>query len=84
MPYLLCAEKLTWLREGKLFVMALDWAKAFDSLSPESMIAALRRFGLSQHGLGVTRAEAVQSQGPEAKTQAFRRAVRFRHSCLSG
>ena len=40
-------------RDGKLFVMALDWAKAFDSINPESMIAALRRFGLPQHVLGV-------------------------------
>ncbi len=36
---------------GKEFVMALDWAKAFDSINPESMLAALRQFGLPQHVL---------------------------------
>jgi hypothetical protein len=40
-------------RDGNLFVMALDWAKAFDSINPESMLADLRRFGSPQHVLGV-------------------------------
>ena len=40
-------------RDGQVFVMALDWAKAFDSICPESMLAALRRFGLTEHVLGV-------------------------------
>ena len=40
-------------RNGKVFVMALDWAKAFDSINPEAMLAGLRRFGLPQHVLGV-------------------------------
>ena len=38
-------------RNGKVFVMALDWAKAFDSINPEAMLAGLRRFGLPQHML---------------------------------
>ena len=33
-------------RNGQLYVLALDWAKAFDSLEPSAMLAALRRFGL--------------------------------------
>jgi len=40
-------------RDGKVFVMALDWSKAFDSINPESMLSALRRFGLTEHVLGV-------------------------------
>jgi hypothetical protein len=37
-------------------VLALDWAKAFDSISPSAMIVALRRFGVTEHVLRVTQA----------------------------
>jgi len=40
-------------RSGHAFVMVLDWSKAFDSINPESMLAGLRRFGLTEHVLGV-------------------------------
>ena len=33
-------------RDGSALLLALDWAKAFDSVSPESLIEALRRFGI--------------------------------------
>ena len=33
-------------RHGSLYVLALDWAMAFDSLDPGAMVSALRRFGL--------------------------------------
>ena len=33
-------------RDGKLCLLALDWAKAFDSIMPHSMIHALKRFGI--------------------------------------
>ena len=33
--------------------MALDWKRAFDSINPQSMIAGLKRFGLTDHVLGV-------------------------------
>ena len=33
-------------RNGQLFVLALDWAKAFDSLEPNAMLVALKRFGV--------------------------------------
>jgi hypothetical protein len=29
-------------------LLALDWAKAFDSISPEALIDALRRFGIPE------------------------------------
>ena len=32
--------------DGKFILLALDWAKAFDSLMPGPMLDALRRFGL--------------------------------------
>ena len=33
-------------RGGQVALLALDWAKAFDSINVESLIDALRRFGL--------------------------------------
>ena len=33
-------------KDGKLCLLALDWAKAFDSIMPQSMIHALQRFGI--------------------------------------
>jgi len=37
----------TWqVADGKLMFLALDWAKAFDSVSPAALCNALRRFGL--------------------------------------
>ena len=33
-------------RGGQVSLLALDWAKAFDSINVESLIDALRRFGL--------------------------------------
>jgi len=34
-------------RNGQVSLLALDWAKAFDSLNVESLLDALRRFGIS-------------------------------------
>ena len=36
-------------RDNPLIFLALDWAKAFDSISVEGLLTALRRFGLSHH-----------------------------------
>ena len=33
-------------KNEKLIILALDWAKAFDSISPESLYLALLRFGV--------------------------------------
>ena len=47
-----CARRsmeLAWSqRNGRMHVMALDWKKAFDSISPESLLQALRRFGIPE------------------------------------
>ena len=47
---LFLARRLIDLAAGSkdfgLLFMALDWAKAFDSISPAAMCGALRRFGL--------------------------------------
>ena len=37
-------EMATALKNGKLMVLALDWARVFDSNSPPAMTAAQRRF----------------------------------------
>ena len=42
-------------RDGHLSLLALDWAKAFDSLNVESLIDALRRFGLPTDMLDLLR-----------------------------
>eukprot|EP00959_Pyramimonas_sp_CCMP1952_P362385 7589633-Pyramimonas_sp.AAC.1 len=41
-----CLIEDTWVSEaGKLILLALDWAKAFDSVSPDGLVQALVRFG---------------------------------------
>ena len=35
-------------RDGRLIVLALDWSKAFDSMSPDALLIGLRRFGLPE------------------------------------
>ena len=42
-------------RDQSLIFLALDWAKAFDSIDPTSLVQALRRFGLPQHYLCLIR-----------------------------
>ena len=42
-------DKATAQRDGKLAMLALDWAKAFDSISPAALMHALHRFGIPQH-----------------------------------
>jgi len=52
---------LAWAqRAGKVCIMALDWKRAFDSINPHAMIAGLKRFGLTDHVLGVV--SAIYSQ----------------------
>ena len=43
-------------KNGQSLVLALDWAKAFDSISPDGMLVALRRFGLAEQILDVIKA----------------------------
>ena len=33
-------------RDGQLVCLALDWAKAFDSVDPAALVVALQRFGI--------------------------------------
>ena len=39
-------DKAHAIKNSKLVLLALDWAKAFDSIMPRPMLAALERFGL--------------------------------------
>ena len=41
---------------GSLAFLALDWAKAFDSISPDGLIVALRRFGIPDGFCSIIRA----------------------------
>ena len=39
----------TWaLKDSTLILLALDWSKAFDTISPEGLNDALRRFGVPE------------------------------------
>ena len=42
-------------RNRRVHLLALDWQKAFDSISPASLILALRRFGLPEQVLNLIR-----------------------------
>ena len=47
-------------KDGQLVLLALDWAKAFDSISPDALMAALKRFGLPYKFVSVV--EAIYSR----------------------
>ena len=42
-------------KDGSIALLALDWAKAFDRISPESLFYALHRFGLPDHVINIVR-----------------------------
>ena len=45
-----------WARkDGNLLLLALDWAKAFDSISPAGLVNAMSRFGIPYHFCSVVR-----------------------------
>ena len=45
-----------WARKnGNLLLLALDWAKAFDSISPAGLVNAMSRFGIPYHFCSVVR-----------------------------
>ena len=44
-------------KDGKLVFLALDWAKAFDSVCPDSLVKALQRFGI--HGRMLAAMKAI-------------------------
>ena len=70
----------TWdQRDGKLMLLALDWAKAFDSVSPEALCESLRRFGVPPALIQMVRAIYMErlfyvqdhGAGSEVRTQSF-------------
>ena len=42
-------ERAVAERGGVLHIMALDWAKAFDSINTDALVYALRGFGVPTH-----------------------------------
>ena len=49
-------EEANSLKERKLIMLALDWAKAFDSISPDALCKSLERFGVPPQFLKITQA----------------------------
>ena len=47
------------MKSGETFMLALDWAKAFDSISPAALRISLKRFGLPDRLLSIV--EAIYS-----------------------
>ena len=43
-------------KDGAIVLLALDWTKAFDSISPDSLFNALYRFDLPNHFVNIVRA----------------------------
>ena len=41
-------ENSSQLKDGQMLMLALDWAKAFDSIAPDRLAWALHRFGIPQ------------------------------------
>ena len=46
-------EQANQRKDGKLMMLALDWAKAFDNIAPARLIIALKRFGIPDHMVSV-------------------------------
>ena len=57
-------------RDGRIMLLALDWAKVSDSIDPDGLVRALERFSLSekgkigQHSQGYSITAEVQCSGP--------------------
>ena len=49
-------ERTCPAKNGSLVFLALDWAKAFDSIFPDGLIVALRRFGIPDGFCAIIRA----------------------------
>ena len=49
-------DKATAQRDGKLVMLALDWATAFDSISPSALMGAVHRLGILQHSIDMIHA----------------------------
>ena len=43
-------------KEQQMIFLALDWAKAFDAITPACLIQALRRFGIPEHTANIVNA----------------------------
>ena len=69
-------------KDGRAFVLALDWRKAFDSISPERLLLALARFGLSESMLAAVgeiyshRSFTVVDAGVESRSRTQHAGIR--------
>ena len=68
-------DKAHAIKNSKLVLLALDWAKAFDSIMPEPMLVALERFGLPTQFLAMisaiydSRSFFVSESGHQSSTK---------------
>ena len=75
------------MRNGRGTFLALDWAKAFDSICPEAMTRALLRFGCPPKMVNMAteiykqRKMGIRQQR-ETSIMEFARVARFHHFCL--
>ena len=51
-----CLERAWSAKDGKIVFLALDWAKAFDSVSPAMLAVALKRFGIPKKFIDMVQA----------------------------
>ena len=49
-------ERTCNAKDDRKTILALDWARACDSISPSSLLTALTRFGLTAHFVDMVRA----------------------------
>ena len=48
-------DKALGSKDERLIILALDWAKAFDSISPDALCMALKRFGINSKPIAIIR-----------------------------
>ncbi|CAE8591027.1 unnamed protein product [Polarella glacialis] len=74
-------EKAWALQGGSCLLLALDWAKAFDSIDPSGLIRALQRFGLPADFISMVQAIYTNRRfsGEGLRLQLYMVLSKFRH-----
>ena len=84
-------DQCTMGKDKQVIFLALDWARAFDSVAPELFVVALSRFGIPSHFIKIV--EAVYSkksstlqrnghhQSIVSSILVFRKGVHYRQYC---
>ena len=75
-------DKVFAFQNQHLVLLALDWAKAFDSIIPEPMLIALQLFGLPEQFIHMTRA-IYTSREFYARANAMDSSKKVQHAGIS-